>query len=119
MKRLIALLILVLIGFYVVWPGWSAYQIAAAIKARDSATLDRKIDFPSVRTTLRPVTEQKIGEIYDTFQAQSGPAAEPAHSCPAGSSCRAGSVAIWADWATSPARWACPGSAAVSPNSRP
>ena len=75
MKRLIALLILVLIGFYVVWPGWSAYQIAAAIKARDAATLDRKIDFPSVRTTLRPVAEQKIGEIYDTFQAQSGPAA--------------------------------------------
>ena len=75
MKRLIALVILLLVGFYVAWPAWSAYQIAAAIKARDSATLDRKIDFTNVRSTLRPAAEQKIGEFYDKFQAQAGPTA--------------------------------------------
>jgi hypothetical protein len=75
MKRLIALIILLLVGFYVAWPGWSAYQIATAIKAKDTATLDRKIDFLGVRATLRPAAEQTIGEIYDKFQAQSGPAA--------------------------------------------
>lgn len=75
MKRLIALIALLLVAFYVVWPGWNAYQIAAAVKANDAATLDRKIDFQSVRATLQPIAEQRIGEIYDRFQAQAGPAA--------------------------------------------
>ena len=75
MKRLIALIVLLLAVFYVAWPAWTAYQIATAVKARDADTLDRKIDFASVRTTLRPIAEQKIGEIYDKFQQQAGPAA--------------------------------------------
>ena len=75
MKRLIALVVLLLAVFYVAWPGWSAYQIATAIKAKDAATLDRKIDFDGVRATLRPAAETKISEIYDKFQAQAGPGA--------------------------------------------
>ncbi len=75
MKRFIALLVLLLLAFYVAWPGWTAWQISSAIKAKDAATLDRKIDFPGVRTTLRPAAEQKIAEIYDRFQQQTSPGA--------------------------------------------
>lgn len=75
MKRIIALLIVLLLAFYVAWPGWTAWQISSAIKARDAATLERKIDFPGVRLSLRPAAEQKIGEIYDRFQQQASPGA--------------------------------------------
>lgn len=75
MKRLIALAILLLLGFYVAWPGWSGYQIATAIKARDNATLERKIVFASVRDTLKPLAVQRVGEVYDQqLGAQAGPA---------------------------------------------
>lgn len=70
MKRLIALLVLLLLVFYVAWPGWTGYQIAGAIKAKDEATLDRKISFPDVREALKPATVQKIGEFYDQFKQQ-------------------------------------------------
>ena len=75
MKRLIAIVVLLLLGFYVAWPGWSGYQIATAIKARDNATLERKIAFADVRETLKPLAVQKVGEVYDQqLKAQAGPA---------------------------------------------
>lgn len=75
MKRLIALIVLLLLVFYVAWPGWTGYQIAGAIKARDNATLERKIAFPEVRESLRPMAVQRVGEIYDQqLQGQVGPA---------------------------------------------
>ncbi len=73
MKRLIGLLVLVLLLFYVAWPGWTGYQIATAIKAKDEATLDRKISFPDVRESLRPVATQKVGEFYEQLKQQVGP----------------------------------------------
>lgn len=72
MKRLLLLVVVLLLGFYVAWPGWSAYQIDSAIKAKDTATLEHKIDFPSVRTSLRPAFTQKVSEIYDLQLKQAG-----------------------------------------------
>jgi len=37
MKRLLLLAVALLLGFYIAWPGWSAYQIDSAIKAKDNA----------------------------------------------------------------------------------
>lgn len=75
MKRLIALVVLLLLGFYVAWPGWNGYQVATALKAKDNATLDRKISFSDVRESLKPVAVQKVGEVYDQqLKAQVGPA---------------------------------------------
>ncbi len=75
MKRLIALLVVFLLGFYVAWPGWNGYQIASALKAKDSATLERKIAFADVRGTLKPIAVDKVGEIYDRqLKGQVGPA---------------------------------------------
>lgn len=72
MKRLLLLLIVLLLGFYVAWPGWSAYQVKAAMDAKDAATLERKIDFPSVRVSLRPAFTQKASELYDRQLQQTG-----------------------------------------------
>ena len=75
MKRFIAVVVLLLIGFYVAWPGWSGYQIATAMKSRDSAVLERKIVFADVRETLKPLAVQKVGEVYDRqLKGQVGPA---------------------------------------------
>lgn len=68
MKRLLALIIVLLLGFYVAWPGWTGYQIANALKAKDAPTLERKIVFDDVRASLRPAAIQKVGEFYDKAQ---------------------------------------------------
>jgi hypothetical protein len=72
MKRLVLLLAVLLLGFYVAWPVWSAYQIDSAIKAKDTETLKRKIDFSSVRVSLRPAVTQRVSELYDRKLQQSG-----------------------------------------------
>src|SRR5262245_1766241 len=60
------LLILVLgMGYYIAWPAWSAYELQDALKTRDLATLARKIDLPSVRTSLRASAVEKLAELHD------------------------------------------------------
>lgn len=73
MKRLIGLIVLGVLGFYVAWPAFSGYQIKSALDARDAATLDSKIDFPSVRSGLRPTVTQRVGEMFDRVQSGAGP----------------------------------------------
>lgn len=73
MKRLLALLVVLLLVFYVAWPGWTGYQISSAIKARDSATLERKISFADVRASLKPTAVQKIGQLADQIAQQGRP----------------------------------------------
>jgi len=71
MKKLLAVLIVVLLlAFYGVWPIWSGYQIYSAVNAKHAQTLERKIDFPAVRVSLRSATTQKISELYDRPQSQ-------------------------------------------------
>ncbi len=69
MRKLLALLILAVLGFYVVWPAWSGYRIAAALQAKDEALLQSKIDFPSVRESMRPVV---TAEVDKRLSAQGG-----------------------------------------------
>jgi len=71
MKKLwAAIIILLLLAFYVLWPSWSVYQIYSAVKTKDAETLARKIDFPAVRVSLRNAAVQKIAELYDRPQSQ-------------------------------------------------
>jgi Protein of unknown function (DUF2939) len=71
MKKLwAAIIILLLLAFYVMWPSWSVYQIYSAVKTKDADTLARKIDFPAVRVSLRNAAVQKIAELYDRPQSQ-------------------------------------------------
>mgnify|MGYP001813515515 FL=1 len=59
MKRLILLVLLLAIGFYVAWPAFTGYRIYQGLEGNDPATLAAKIDFPSVRQSMRgPVLAQ-------------------------------------------------------------
>jgi len=69
MKKLLAILVILVLAFYVAWPAWSAYRIRAAVEARDVPALAAGIDFPSVRASLREAARRKIAEIYVAPQA--------------------------------------------------
>lgn len=75
MKRLILLVVLVLLAFYVGWPAWSSYQLHAALERKDAATVGRKIDFPSVRASLEPVVVREVGSGMDRYLGDLGPLA--------------------------------------------
>jgi Protein of unknown function (DUF2939) len=72
MKKLIGLLVLALLGFYVVWPAWSGYQIYTALNDKDASLLERKIDFPSVRDSIRPVVTGEVEKQVDQQLKQAG-----------------------------------------------
>ena len=69
----LSLIVLALLGFYVAWPAWSARQIALAIDAADAATLERNIDFPRVRESVRPVAAAQVARSMERLQRDSGP----------------------------------------------
>lgn len=73
MKRLVLLLVVALLGFYVAWPAWSGYQIRQSLEAKDAGKLAGKIDFPSVRKSLEPAVEKEVGTALDGYIASLGP----------------------------------------------
>jgi hypothetical protein len=75
MKKLLALLVLALFGFYVAWPAWSGYRLATALQTGDADLLAAKIDFDSVRTGLRPMVEAEVGKRLDEQLRSAGPLA--------------------------------------------
>jgi hypothetical protein len=65
--RVLSGLAIVLAGlFYLAWPAWSAYQLKIALESGDVAGVERGIDFPAVRNSLRPAVmagiEQNLKE---------------------------------------------------------
>jgi Protein of unknown function (DUF2939) len=75
MRRALLALLCLLLAFYVGWPLWSVLQLRNALKAEDEATVARKIDFPSVRESMRPAVTQKAAETFDATLKQLGGAA--------------------------------------------
>ena len=65
MRKLLFLLFGLLLVFYVAWPAWSIYQIYDALEKNDATTLERKIDFPSVRESLKPAIRAVIDRRLD------------------------------------------------------
>ena len=74
-KRLIMLLIVALVGFYVAWPAWSGYRIATAVTNQDEDLLASKADFPAIRESLRPVATVEIGKLVDKQAGSLAPVA--------------------------------------------
>lgn len=72
MKKLIALIVLAALGFYVAWPAYTGYTIHTALEADDSDVLARKIDFPQVRTSIRGPVLQKIDSRINEMIGQYG-----------------------------------------------
>lgn len=65
MKKIILAALFLLLAFYVGWPLWSAYQIRAALDANDVPTLERKVDFASVRASMKPVVTAEVERVFD------------------------------------------------------
>jgi hypothetical protein len=63
--RLLFLLLGLLLVFYVGWPAWSSYRIYYALENNDATTLERKIDFPSVRDSLKPAIRAQVDKTLD------------------------------------------------------
>jgi hypothetical protein len=73
MKFLSALLMLIAGLFYLAWPALSAYQLKTALESGDVAGVERGIDFPAVRQSLRPaVTERLRQNLKDAAKGAPG-----------------------------------------------
>jgi len=55
MKRVIALVIVVLLAFYVGWPAWSGYQLKAALDRKDVATVAQQVGEGEFSSTHVPI----------------------------------------------------------------
>ena len=53
MRKLLVAIPLFLGLAYAAWPAWSAWQLRSAVKARDIATIERKVDWPLLRANLK------------------------------------------------------------------
>ena len=76
MKRLVlltAIALIAVLGFYVAWPAWTGYRIAKAFETQDPALLEAKIDFPSVRTSLRPTVSAEVERTIERTRRDAGP----------------------------------------------
>jgi hypothetical protein len=60
MIRLLFLLLIAFIGGWVAWPGFSAYQIYDGMNTGNVGLLERKINWDSLRTSLRPVVAAEV-----------------------------------------------------------
>ena len=72
MKKWLLAVLCVLLAFYVGWPMWSAYRIHSALESNDTETLDRKVDFPSVRASLKPVVSSEVERALDRAAGRGG-----------------------------------------------
>lgn len=72
MRRILFLALLAAVGFWVAWPAYSGYRINSALKGGDAAALAGKIDFDSVRASLRPVATVEAERRLDESLARSG-----------------------------------------------
>lgn len=60
MKRLTSLLSLVALAFYVAWPAYAGLTIKGALEAKDAELLSSKVDFASVRESMRPAVTARV-----------------------------------------------------------
>lgn len=74
--RILGLLVLALLGFYVAWPAWSGYQVKTALDGGDKATLERKIDFERLRGSLRPAVTTEVDSKVSAIAAAAGQSPE-------------------------------------------
>lgn len=75
MKRLIVLAVLAIVGFYAAWPAFSAWQIHQGLASGNTARLANKIDFDTVRVSLRPTVERETEHALAEAMAKAGPVA--------------------------------------------
>lgn len=73
MKRLLSIILSAAVLFYGVWPAYSGYSIKGALDAKDPDGLRQRIDFESVRSSLRPAIAAKVESSLDAAAEKAGP----------------------------------------------
>lgn len=76
MGRLLFLILLLAIGFYGGWPAFNGYRIYQGLENNDPATLAAKIDFPSVRQSMRGPVLAQVDRRIEAVMKDLGPASE-------------------------------------------
>ncbi len=74
MKRFLLVVLLALVGFYVAWPAFTGYRIHQGLEANDAGTLAAKIDFPSVRRSMREPVLNQVNKRIEAVMKDFGPA---------------------------------------------
>lgn len=69
---LVSSAVIALAAFYVAWPVWTGYRIREAIETGNAALLEDKVDFPSVRVTMRPVLKSELERSLTAGQDRGG-----------------------------------------------
>ena len=73
MKRLTGLAAVVLLAFYIAWPAFAVYQIKTSLEDKDATGLASRVDFDSVRQSLRPAVAAKVESKLDAAAEKAGP----------------------------------------------
>lgn len=68
--------ILIAVGFYVVWPAWTAYQIREAMIRKDTAALASHIDEGAMQRAMRGVVAAEVRRTMDRLLTELGPAGQ-------------------------------------------
>jgi hypothetical protein len=72
MRSIIGFMVLALLGFYVAWPAYTGYRIKTALDTDNSALLASKIDFDSVRLSLKPTVSAEVEKAMTAAIEQGG-----------------------------------------------
>jgi hypothetical protein len=62
------------LAFYVAWPAFSGYEIKSSLDGQNVEGLVARIDFPSVRASLRPAVAAKVDEVVTNALRRAGTA---------------------------------------------
>ncbi len=81
MRKLLILPLPLLAFAYLAWPAWSAWQLRTAVKARDLAAIEARVDWPLLRANLKQTiranltdeTKDSGGVIRRTLKRTVGP----------------------------------------------
>lgn len=71
MKRLLAVIIAIVVA-YIAWPLWSAWQLRQAVMVRDLASLEARVDWPTLRANLKPRLASAVRENADASTGVAG-----------------------------------------------
>lgn len=63
-----------LAAFYVAWPLYAGYEIKTSLDAHNVETLNAKVDFPSVRVSLKPAVTAKVDQVVTDALRKAGTA---------------------------------------------
>lgn len=68
--------VVVIAAFYVAWPLYAGYDLKTSLDHGDAARLESRIDFPSVRISLRPAVAKKVEDVVADQLRKAGAAGD-------------------------------------------